>query len=612
MTVEFPEQLLRASPPRQSESDGIISTSTEIYQVSWHFDWSKVDVPGSPRMSRLFEGLRVECDSPIQPISLNKDPDDISCLSSSQIRELFNEANREINEDLGLLLSSKSKTNLAIDRLTPPVFPYRDIENVFWGHSSSPLSEIYVFPSPPPRSSLRRLAASDKELRELQAELESRFRMLKTQLPANHPAVFTVMEGLSDVYYQRYKGGKAESMYRKLWDLYRQTLGPNNPIALTAWLRMIQAIIMQANYAEAQRLLDSLRYKIFEFFQPHDDLFINLKRTEAWLAEMLQEDDDTEKLRREILQICLASYGPRNWHTTQALSRLGRSIVKRQRLEGELLLRNALRLSLDDPTELNERQCAIMKSLALSLHQQGAYIESHEVATEAVRLFKHSLGAEHEYICHVECTLACSAYKLGRLEESENLFRALASFYVASAESSDNATFPHGGALSNLWAGLGNVLLEMGNVEEATGWFEKSFGLRLVNFGVTHAATKGLCDQIAYCYEFQGRYDDARKLYIRMFEQLRSLGNDPDGFLEELESEIARFEEEMACDSDSGIEGSSQCESEISDAEEEESVMSIHRTGANSRNDSRKRIEEGMRGNGVSEKEFWEMFIEDN
>jgi len=63
------EPVAERSLGSEFENDG---TEAQIGQVDEEIlDWSALDVPGSPKLSRLFKALEIECSKPVPPISLD-------------------------------------------------------------------------------------------------------------------------------------------------------------------------------------------------------------------------------------------------------------------------------------------------------------------------------------------------------------------------------------------------------------------------------------------------------------------------------------------------------------------------------------------------------------
>ena len=210
------------------ENDG-----TEAHISQEHeeiLDWSALDVPGSPKLSRLFKALEIECSKPVPPISLDdttSDSEEPTCLSDLEMRDLFNEDNNGLAVDLVLPRTSsrqqKPFVSLATDSNSQHIhYPWRDIEAVFCGYRSpSPFNEVYVFP--PSRTSGRApkpIVTAYASLQMEETELEAKFGKLKRQFPTHHAAVIAVMEDLANTYYNLEKYQKAERLYRSLVDLH--------------------------------------------------------------------------------------------------------------------------------------------------------------------------------------------------------------------------------------------------------------------------------------------------------------------------------------------------------------------------------------------------------
>jgi hypothetical protein len=72
-----------------SQSSGSVPSDAgpmEICQDRWPFDWSTVDVPGSPGLSRLFSALEIEAKTFVPPLSLETpESEDSRCLSNVEI-----------------------------------------------------------------------------------------------------------------------------------------------------------------------------------------------------------------------------------------------------------------------------------------------------------------------------------------------------------------------------------------------------------------------------------------------------------------------------------------------------------------------------------------------
>jgi len=575
MVVDLPgrEPLVFPSELLASGEDAVIQM--DVSQDSWPFDWSTVDVTGSPGLSRLFRGLRLESEASIPPISLDEpEPEDGSCLSKAQMGELFEENKWKTNQDRSLVRSSKSTYVISISKPTQrPAYPYRDVDKVFFGYSSSPLNEIYVFPTSP-SDSLCKPAFSGlpvfDSLEIQQAELESQLSKLEKQFPITHSAVLTVMEDLANMYYNLGKVRRAESMYRKLVDIIRGTSAPDNLMMLRASVGIIDSICEQGRYTDAQSLVNDLRLEALKLLQPHHEIVIEILESKSIIAGNLRKSVEAERLRREILQINLSYYGPRHDRSINAMSKLGREIEKRSVNNSEMLHRTAVQLSVAGRAGSHLSICQYMRDLAEFLHtESGLYEESHDLAAKAIETFTPLIGARHTEIFGLKNLQGWNMYKSGRLEESETLFRTLASIGPKTEDGACDTTSFFDDLLSEVWYGLGGTLYDLGNANEAVGWLEKAFHSKLSRYRANDSVTISRCYTLCNRYEHLGHYDDALNLYRRMIDEIRELGEDPDGAVADFEYEIARIEEYLADDSSDDYDNSDQSEWQSDDSSED-------------------------------------------
>jgi pentatricopeptide repeat protein len=166
--------------------------------------------------------------------------------------------------------------------------------------------------------------------------------------------------------------------------------------------------------------------------------------------------------------------------------------------------------------------------------------EAYNISSNAIERFKDTLGLEHRDIFHLRMDLASNMLQLGKLHEGEKLYRALISFSDESQDGEMSCS-----DLSHLYDGLATVLKRTGRVEEAIHWYQKALEGLLTCYGANDILTRDNCWILASCYQDQGRYDDALKLYHQMIDKIRQSGEDPDGANAEFEFEILRIQERM-------------------------------------------------------------------
>ena len=528
------------------------STLMDICQDAWPFDWSKVNVPGSPGLSRLFARLKIESESGIPTLSLEEpESDEPSCLSRTEIQEVFHPNQKATGEHLCQTRSSRAQKYFGPreeqSKLRRPQYPWRNIELVFCGYSPSPLTEIYVFPpSPPRKSSCKRHCSATPAWTNLETqerELQIKVAKLKKQFPDNSPAVMAGMEELADVLFTSQKYKEAGFVYEELVGIYQRTAGHNHIRTWNGIYNVIISLKVQGYYTKAKRLTDNLRGTISKSVSPHHPFAIRVSKLAAWLAEVLGEPKDSERIRRQVLQMSLVSYGPRHPNTMQELSHLGHTTSLMRKKGGEGLLRIAVQLSLQDPHQDDHINCAIMNNLAYALNNNRSYDESYQITSFALERFAPLLAPQHIYLVYeLQEQRAQSLLEVGRLVESEKHFRDLVVCYATSNIERLNRE------LSNAWSGLADVLAQLGNRVEATGWYEKYIQMRISsNQGVDDVLVTTFYKLLA-CYQEQGRFDDTLTAYRQVIEKWRKSHRDTESLrlFAQMESEMKWIEDFVA------------------------------------------------------------------
>jgi tetratricopeptide (TPR) repeat protein len=556
--------------------------------------------------------LEIEAKTFVPPLSLETpESEDSQCLSNVEILVLSNKDRYAIPDGFDYLhLSRDGKCSAPIETASSqyPHYPWRGINDVFFGHSPCPLNEVYIFPPSytaarkSPVSRITKLEALELE----ETDLEIKFAKLKKQLHVNHPAVIAVIEDLALIYFNLNKNLKAERMYRRLVDIYRRTSASTPLQILQACLDVVNCVKERGYFRKAQCMNQSLRAVVLKLVHPYHPLALNIMVINAIIAYNLGQNGKAECLRRELLQISLTTSGPRNGNTMALMVELGEAMArdKTKKVEGEMLLQTAVQLALDTDDKI---MIDAMYRLAAGKPAEEAY----DMITNAIGRFRDTLGPRYPTIFLLQMDLAWNMLKLGMLHEGEKLYRALISF---SAESRDGEWSCL--ELSNLYHGLAKALMRTGRVEEAIHWYQKALEERLTCYGANDVLTRHTCRSLAWCYQDQGRYDDALKLYHQMIDKIRQSGEDPDGAYAEFESEILRIQERMeqsTSHSYSSDEEGSEYES-VSDSEE---VYEGEQPGVETDDEPKRVVNDEVEDHGVEEaegeeEEDWMAFIIDN
>jgi tetratricopeptide (TPR) repeat protein len=535
------ENIHKLEGAREPDSIGI--SFMDMCQNEEPFQWSKVEITGFPELLLLFKALRSEGSAPDQSFLLDEvEYDATRFLSNSDLQEISNNRSHLKTDNFHTRLSIRTKSVESIKHKTnypSPQYPWRDIQNVFCGYSMSPLNEIYVFPLC--QESLRTSKAIVENLwSSLNAEaleLETRLFKLERQFGEHNPAVIAAMEHLAALYCRLESYKKAKLIRRRLADVYCRALGSTNEKTLQAGLAVVESLLAQNNFVKAQAENDTLRPSILAVSGHDNPLTISANYVSGKICNYHGRDQEAEKYFRQHLQIMLSLHGPKAMATVRAMSSLGNAIVRRRPKEADILLFIAGQLSMELP-QVDNSPCRSLSYVASTLLTRGAYKECYCLATKSIERFSLPLGDQHPSIWRTRERIAWSMTEMGNPAESVKIFRSL----ISHAEES---VVELGLSDRNSECGLANALLKMGEVEEATTWYERVFQTRMKHCGSSNDLTLSTASRLGYCYYEQGKYDEALNLYRKMVHMLHESGNGGRA-ISVFESKILRVQDKIA------------------------------------------------------------------
>jgi tetratricopeptide (TPR) repeat protein len=274
---------------------------------------------------------------------------------------------------------------------------------------------------------------------------------------------------------------------------------------------------------------------ILKLFKPDHGLVTYATSIGARIATILGQDEKAESLYTRLLQMNLRSYGPRHRETLGAMARLGEVISWSRQSGGEQLLRRALDLYLDEGESTHEESCRVMTSLSDARWYNRDFDAGRLLANDALERFSATLGPDHPSVLSAQTALGMNLGEIGKLEESEAIFRE-----VISVRSTSGRT--RSLALSVCTSALARVLLKRGCYGEATNLYEDINKARLAAYGPEHSYSMSSCYRLGACYERQERYQDALDLYHHMLDSIRNRGKHGSQKIKNLEGEIAWLE----------------------------------------------------------------------
>jgi tetratricopeptide (TPR) repeat protein len=487
------------------------------------FDWSRLDDSGLPELVPLLTALRLESAAADQSSPLDEtETEEPSCLRNSELQDISSNGPVSVIDSIDsclLLYKPESEDNKHGTRNNSPQYPWRSIENVFWGNTTSPLNEIYVFPpSQAPRWTKK---ANVVNLWACQIEETSKLEMKLAKLEAHFgdhsSAVMAVMEQLSSIYIRLDDYRKAERLKRRLVDIYYQVLGPNDIRTLQAALCVIDILLAQGRFLKAKAESDDLLSSILKLVEPDHPLAVLANHAYARICSGSGESDEAELHYRQHLQVMLSLHGPKALPTIEAMLSLSDELDKKAPKEAEILVRIAAQLVIELPT-VDESPCRAFRAVIHKLNILGAYEESYHMATKLLDTFSLPLGDQHPTIWKARDRLAWSMNYVGKLSESIKLFRAVISHQEERYGEIDPSHI-------NSWCGLADALLYSGEVEEACKLYERAFEVRMEFKGANNTITVQTAYRLGFCYCTQNKYVEALNIYGKMINLLREIGN---------------------------------------------------------------------------------------
>jgi tetratricopeptide (TPR) repeat protein len=528
--------------------------SSNFSNDTWPFASTAVDVIGSPKLSRLFAALKMECPTDIDPFSLPEPafptpPEATDCLSQSDLMDLHNTKNRDSDSQKGEEVVRYDYYNTTFQLPLLGSSPQRAFSRKFpefdvWFPSGavmipSPLNELYVFPSPTPKlmketPGLRTQVANDRFL-----EVESSKKLAKLQ-PLLHeydPKILQTMNKLAGALFNQGKYLQAEELFRKLAGIFLVTCGPNSEGYLWAQVDLSNTLAFLDRDPEADKIVQSIESAITLGFKASDRLVLEFLNTKAWVAREMGDRQGDENCGRELLQITLGSYGLRHPQTLHAIRNLANPLKRKGSLqESEQLLRIVVQLSNEVNGVWSETELLAMSVLADILSLNNQHIESVMLSRLALGRAKVLLGPTHRVAVGCSRQLAISMRGIGHLRESEQALKEIIENQSATLGEK------HVETLVSLCY-LGSTLYDDGRYAEAIPCFRKALWGDSQSIVTPTKKSKDVCYWLGRCYERLGDNEGARALYFHYIDQFRTAAGEAHPYVIEVREWISELPE---------------------------------------------------------------------
>jgi tetratricopeptide (TPR) repeat protein len=531
--------------------------SSNFTNDTWPFaSTAVVDVIGSPKLSRLFAALKLECPTDIDPFSLPEPafptpPEAIGCLSQSDLMDLHNKKNGDSDSQKGkeVVRYDYYNTRFFFQLPLPGSSPQRAFSRKFpefdvWFPSGvlmnpSPLNELYVFPSPTPKlvkdtPGLRTQAVND---RFLELELSKKLAKLQPLLHEYDPKILQTMNELAGALLNQGKYLQAEELFRKLAGIFLVTCGPNSEGYLWAQVDLSNTLACLDRDPEADKILRSIERAIALGFKAPDPLVLEFLNTKAWVARGMGDRQGDENCGRELLQITLGSYGLRHPETLHAIRNLASPLKRKGSLqESEQLLRIVVQLSNEVNGVCSETELQAMSILAEILSLNNQYIDSVRLSRLALGRAKVLLGPTHGIAVRCSRQLAISLRGIGYLRESEQALKEIIENQSATLGEK------HVETLVSLCF-LGSMLYDDGRYAEAIPCFRKALWGDSQSIVAPTKKSQDVCYWLGKCYERLGDNEGARALYFHYIHKIRAAAGEAHPYVIEVREWITELPE---------------------------------------------------------------------
>jgi tetratricopeptide (TPR) repeat protein len=531
--------------------------------------WTTVDLPGSPLLSRLFKALQIECPTEIPPISIGSPVAECAktYIADVDVGEISNGKQTDDAMEQGALeANSIPGCSAVVLRKEFPPFSLRKwnlLNESFdeWAFSQwdfskgqpfnmeislGPLKPLSPFPILPNTAGHRPPSTSSVLSGRLQAlEMEetiyrNRLDRLKRIFNENDPRIILTMSDLAIIYYKQSKHQQRERLLRHIAILTQRTYGFKHRNTLHAYVDVADALNVQGRFRQAAKIHQLVHATMPNLIAPEDELALSsaISRSDTYCG--LEQDEEAEKLNRQLLQMRLITLGPKHKKTLRVMERLASSLRYANKLqESEQLLSTVLQLQYEvqdideDSIYYNEAK------LAELFRCQGRYRESKNLALKAAERSEISLSPEHRETLHCYFQVAVCLGDLGQHAESERLLVRVLEQHVKQLGEC------YGSAVCAMTY-LAYMLEKMGRYQEAVPFREKCFRANVENYGLEHSYSVRNCDRLGRCYETLGRYEDAFSLYQRTVDQLRGTNTDDHPAIVRISCWIAELQDIVA------------------------------------------------------------------
>ena len=472
--------------------------------------WECVDVSGSPGLTRLIGALTIEeCDIPSLDLSnLKSDDDRYDQPASDAI-------------DLPDLLTSTKDIRLApitvssVDCIGYPSEIKINLGGLESNYSAtehwSKLSlqfELYPFPQSAQLSkttaALRTFSSlCDTVFKAMESECKQAFKDLQTMESIEICNLVAKIDDISQTYYLFNEIRKAELWRRKMLKAMQGPVKfpPNCILETCLWI--ISCIRWRIGPRYALKPLEYIEPFILQFLQPTSELVLRFKLVQVRIFLRLERRKEVESIVRELLQLFLQRYGPKNRFTLSILSVLAvcndaeplfRISIN---FERQRRVYDTSRPYTDDqkaartmwPYADDQNAARTMCELAWNLARNGKLEEASNVLASVKTCYSNVLNTKNWASFEFYYRKAQLMRKQNRMRECEEILCSLLQNYDECVSTLD---------IHNAKEFLARVLKSTGHLMEAETWYKKAFYGYSKDAGLLYFWTMGSCKYLGF------------------------------------------------------------------------------------------------------------------
>ena len=524
---------------------GANDCSQESLLDSW--PWAYVDVPGSPKLSRLFAALSLQCPAEGDPLDLSDMSEKVEnsnprhYISGSEL-EAMSPGSRQISNQaiFGVSIATPSPFNELY-----PFPPAEDSNSIFSAAAKNPQYVINI-------------SVSTHNHKYLQAQVDhyEKIIQLERNLSEDNPKIIDLKERLGGTYFDLGRYEIAVNCWREVVVARDRFYGPGSLRSLAASIQIIKGLFNLGKWAEAEDIHQKIFPIVLQNASTESVLVLETLYTLALLLGAAGQNEEANKVWRQQLQIGLSSRGPKHPMTLKIMDRMSdtishsnlrtknRSAQKQEAEVAEHLLRVSLQLhrEAEPGTEPIVGQNRVVEKyiirnitpvadLVRVLRQTSKHDESAKLAQGVLDRLRAFLGEEHPSTLNLATELGITLREQGKLEESETLLGE--TLQLRSKVLGER----HVGTLDSMYE-FAMTLQARSDFHESSKMLRDCMRIRFEDWDPADECTVLVCEALSECYEQQGYYEEALSIYRDLIARIRGIKGDSHPAIAEVEEMI--------------------------------------------------------------------------